>query len=164
MCDMTLVTLVLDRPNKSVLWTWYTEINLGQDDLARKKPTELNALNWPERVSSTITEVEPAELIADEDISGPEACITLLPYVTDDFASRSITVVGVSVEISYGMIPLNQSDEFSRFAWAAADAESICISDLLPGFTIDFDQAQGEECWEEDGNEPDCADHIFVVD
>ena len=47
---------------------------------------------------------------------------------------------------------------------AAADAESICISDLLPGFTIDFDQAQGEECWEEDGNEPDCADHIFVVD
>ena len=126
--------------------------------------TKAIVLRPPEGVAGTVLEVEPPELVADEDVTRPEASVALPPNVVNDLPTRRLRVVGVAVEVPDRMIALDQADELSRLTRAAPDAKAVGIPDLFPGFSVDLDEAEGEEGREEDRDETDGADDVLVVD
>ena len=62
------------------------------------------------------------------------------------------------------MVALNETDKFTRFAWTASEAETVCVPDFFPGFPVNFDEAERQEGWEEYGDEANSSHNVLVVD
>ena len=68
---------------------------------------KLSKVKSPKRVTGPISEVKPSELVADQNVAGPEAGVALLPDVSHDLASGRIWISRVTVEIANGMVALD---------------------------------------------------------
>ena len=62
------------------------------------------------------------------------------------------------------MVSLDQANELSGLSRTAPDAKAVGVPDFFSGFSVDLDEAEGEEGREEDRDEADGADDVLVVD
>ena len=82
----------------------------------------------------------------------------------NDLAARRPGVVGVAVKVPDWMVSLDQANELPGLSRTAPDAKSVGVPDFFSGFSVDLDEAEGEEGREEDRDEADGADDVLVVD